>query len=416
MKYKKRFLKWIASLLVILLLIGNIPFVSAAKEVGPYISDVKLKRWYYAPVTTAYLFGLMDLTAPDEFSPKAPAKKADVIYGLWRIAGNPIVNSNHEFTDINQNSKYYDAVQWAYAIKLIEKNTNIYFRPNQSVTREEMCRYIKNFYIHCGIGSTDIAVSLQEENEILSKFTDSSDISSESKSSVAWAVKNNVLSGKGTDDDCCIAPQDKITRAELAAFLTKQAGYHCEAIGRYFNEILNNDNVCAIYFRASKIEALKFLDTAIYELMKYMDTQARNPGYYNGSPWCCGFVYYCADQAGLIGSAASTSKQYLFGDEILLSCTKSYNFFNFLNQLLDANDVPHPGDLIYYQDYSGICHIGIVVYVNNTTGQLYTIEGNTYNHFFGVKNAIGYHSYNNYKIGSTAWPGASIYAYARPFT
>ena len=405
--------KGISVFLVLLALISCCTPFAAAKSDAPYISDVYSDKWYYSQVTTAYLFGLMDLTGQNLFSPDATAKRYEVVYGLWRIVGSPVIKSTNPFTDINSNQKYYNAVQWAYVAGITSGTSKITFSPDGTVTREQMCCFLKNFYSHCGIGNTKEVVKAGDAS-YLNGFDDKQKVADWAKDGVIWAVKNKVMSGKSKNSKLYIAPQNKTTRAELATFLVTQAEYHDKEITQYFDQILGNNNTCAIYFRASKIEALRYLNTAIYELMEYMRTKSKNSAYYSGSPWCCAFVYYCADQNDFIGTQRTSGQYFPFGPEKLASCPISYSYFESVGYLLDKNQIPYPGDLIYFKS-NGISHIGIVVFADNYTGKVYTIEGNTYNAKFGVRNALGYCTYSDYHIGSPAWSGATIYAYARPF-
>ena len=116
--------------------------------------------------------------------------------------------------------------------------------------------------------------------------------------------------------------------------------------------------------------------------------------------WCCAFVYWCAQQCGYV------SAEGCFGPTMSALCQYSWAQFggntrypysggapNKYGTTIVANDTvlfggdyePQPGDLIYF--YSKNCggayvgndfgHIGIVESYNASTGDLWTIEGNT---------------------------------------
>lgn len=90
-------------------------------------------------------------------------------------------------------------------------------------------------------------------------------------------------------------------------------------------------------------------------------------------PWCCAFVYWCADQCGYIGEC--------FGP-YTASCMSSWAWFERQGLTKQASYTPKPGDLIYFHGVGGsaqynseIHHIGIVVSCDGST--VTTIEGNT---------------------------------------
>lgn len=119
-------------------------------------------------------------------------------------------------------------------------------------------------------------------------------------------------------------------------------------------------------------------DKALMGGTKYWDWWDTKTGKTINRPcgWGCLFVYYCADQAGLIGDGA----QYSFGKEPYIGCSDSLNSMKQLGySVYNYGDyTPVPGDIIYFSndDYKTITHIGIVESVNSQ-GHIITLEGNT---------------------------------------
>lgn len=117
-----------------------------------------------------------------------------------------------------------------------------------------------------------------------------------------------------------------------------------------------------------------------------------------GDPWCCAFVYYCADQVGYIGGC--------FGS-YTASCAESWSYFSGqgLTHLASSGYVPERGDLIYYKyGGDGINHIGIVQSCDGSS--VTTIEGNTKASSNGGKGILSTHTFS--------LSFASIYGYASP--
>ena len=116
-----------------------------------------------------------------------------------------------------------------------------------------------------------------------------------------------------------------------------------------------------------------------------LDSKQGNAGYNNytkywrdlfpkfqGQPWCNTFVNWIFIQA--FGKAAA--------DKMLcgaITCSAPYytpttaNCFKKAGRWYTSN--PHKGDVIYFKNSAGICHVGIVLKVDSL--YIYTIEGNT---------------------------------------
>lgn len=85
----------------------------------------------------------------------------------------------------------------------------------------------------------------------------------------------------------------------------------------------------------------------------------------DGQPWCDMFISWCAEQAGaldIVGKYAWTPSHA--------------QFFKDAGRWLDRADKPQPGDIAFFANASGICHVGIVESRNGSTS-VTTIEGNT---------------------------------------
>ena len=54
---------------------------------------------------------------------------------LWRLYGQPVADTIHEFTDVPKDAIYYDAVQWAYQEGITKGMSDSCFGPNVTVNR-----------------------------------------------------------------------------------------------------------------------------------------------------------------------------------------------------------------------------------------------------------------------------------------
>lgn len=140
----------------------------------------------------------------------------------------------------------------------------------------------------------------------------------------------------------------------------------------------------------------------------YWDAPAEN--------WCCDFVYYCADQLGLVGDDKPFGPYtaWVPAAYAQLEAGGAYMFTLY-------EDVPQTGDIVFYYDTdygtaarildsgTAACHIGIVI--NFEDEILRTIEGNagTSGH---LQNTVRKCVYAN-PYGE-AWDGAAVLGFARP--
>ena len=95
-------------------------------------------------------------------------------------------------------------------------------------------------------------------------------------------------------------------------------------------------------------------------------------------PWCVDFITWCAGQAG-IPTHIIPDQGIKLGQYSMSSCSqiKEYmtTYLGAEYHALGTGYVPQPGDIVYYNYGGG--HMGLVVKVDTTTKQFYTIEGNT---------------------------------------
>ena len=85
------------------------------------------------------------------FRPEAPMTRAEFVSVLSRIwnAENNIQSDEGDsliFNDVNKSDWYFDNVNWASANGLINGFENGEFRPNNFITREDICVILDRFY------------------------------------------------------------------------------------------------------------------------------------------------------------------------------------------------------------------------------------------------------------------------------
>ncbi len=113
--------------------------VFAAQETDPDFpfADVAKGSWYYEGVRYAYENGLMSGTGEGTSSPDLPTSRGMLVTILYRLAGSPAAGSA-SFTDVAKGQWYADGVAWASANGVVSGYPDGSFRPNDTITREQM--------------------------------------------------------------------------------------------------------------------------------------------------------------------------------------------------------------------------------------------------------------------------------------
>lgn len=184
--------------------------VFAAQETDPDIpfADVAKGSWYYEGVRYAYENGLMSGTGEGTFSPDLPTGRGMLVTILYRLAGSPAAGSA-SFTDVAKGQWYADGVAWASANGVVSGYPDGSFRPNDTITREQMAAILYQY--------ARIQGKLDDSRADLSIFSDLDSLSAYAKEPMSWAVAQGLFSGVSADT---LAPGGSTTRAQAAVILT----------------------------------------------------------------------------------------------------------------------------------------------------------------------------------------------------
>lgn len=184
--------------------------VFAAQETDPDFpfADVAKGSWYYEGVRYAYENGLMSGTGEGTFSPDLPTSRGMLVTILYRLAGSPAAGSA-SFTDVAKGQWYADGVAWASANGVVSGYPDGSFRPNDTITREQMAAILYQY--------ARIQGKLDDSRADLSLFSDLDSLSAYAKEPMSWAVAQGLFSGVSADT---LAPGGSTTRAQAAVILT----------------------------------------------------------------------------------------------------------------------------------------------------------------------------------------------------
>lgn len=185
---------------------------------GNLFRDVPNTSWYFGEVDRAVTVGLFNGTGLYCFAPDSSLTRAMFVTVLYRmnlkLGGAAKAEKTAErFRDVPEGEWYSDAVAWAAGNGIVEGYGNGIFKPEQSITREEMCTIMNRAF-----GKT----LPEDAADAKLTFSDSAAISAWAAESVARMAYAGIIRGVGNNR---FAPSDTATRAEAAAIVLRMYDY-----------------------------------------------------------------------------------------------------------------------------------------------------------------------------------------------
>ena len=183
------------------------PSATAEPEDSTF-DDVSESDWFYEYVEYAYDNGLMTGVSENEFAPDTAITRGMFVTVLHRMENEPAAEKA-KFDDVDDGAYYADAVAWASENGIVEGFSAEEFRPDQSITREQMAVIIyryADFKGHDMSGGAELA------------YSDTESISEYARTAVEWIAAASIMQG---NDDNTFAPQGTTTRAQAAAVFVR---------------------------------------------------------------------------------------------------------------------------------------------------------------------------------------------------
>ena len=111
-------------------------------DVNPF-TDVQSSDYFFDPVKWAVANLITTGTTSTTFSPDENCTRAQMVTFLWRAAGSPEpTTSSNPFTDVEENAYYYKAVLWAVEQGITTGTTATTFSPDATVTRAQSVTFL----------------------------------------------------------------------------------------------------------------------------------------------------------------------------------------------------------------------------------------------------------------------------------
>ena len=108
--------------------------------VNPF-GDVNEDSYYYEAVLWAMENGITTGTSANSFSPDVSCTRGQVVTFLYRYHGMQATEGTY-FSDVREDSYYYDAVQWAAQNEITAGTSASTFSPNADCTRAQIVTFL----------------------------------------------------------------------------------------------------------------------------------------------------------------------------------------------------------------------------------------------------------------------------------
>ncbi len=175
-----------------------------SRQVGASFSDVKADDEMYDAVLWSVKHGYVLQESEDVFGRNTPAKRAEVVMGIWRAMGSPEPKKlETSFTDISPEDACYKAVIWAAEAGVTNGTTPTTFDPEGTLKRQDTVTFL--------FRAAGAETPAGRENPF-------SDVKSGEyyTGAILWAVDKEIARGTSTTS---FSPLRSVTKCELAAFL-----------------------------------------------------------------------------------------------------------------------------------------------------------------------------------------------------
>jgi|GEM_PF-7018160 len=150
-----------------------------------------------------------------DYDPNAIVTRAEYITALVKALGLPPIQTVTKFEDVDKDKWYSPYVFTADEFGIIEQWASVdKLQPNAGITRAEAAQLLENAFNWTTLDQT---LTEDEMTQLLSSYDDYATVPTEAKKALALCIKYDIVNGRYNK----IAPQDQMTRAEMATMILK---------------------------------------------------------------------------------------------------------------------------------------------------------------------------------------------------
>ena len=196
--------------------------LSAQPALAKSFPDGEQGAWYHDSVSQASDAGYVTGYKSGFFGPADTLTRAQAAVIICRYFGGTGSDADSSaFPDVKAGSYYTASVNWAVENGVINgktaKDGSRYFDPDGPLTRAELCVIVGN------AAKSLAGKAVSSDGSKLASMPDASSVASWATSSVAWGLDEGVISGKQRSGARYVAPNDAVSRAEMAAIIVNCA-------------------------------------------------------------------------------------------------------------------------------------------------------------------------------------------------
>ncbi|MFB0919639.1 MAG: S8 family serine peptidase [Oscillospiraceae bacterium] len=182
------------------------------RDIGTVFPDVA-GHWALTSIDYCYINGLFNGVTSSSFEPETVMSRAMFVTVLSRMRGDTISGYTNSFSDVPDGSWYTQPCAWGAANGIASGIGDGNFNPAGSVTREQMAVFLYRYAILYGLtdGSSNAPMTLFS-------YSDKDKVSPWATAAMAWAVENNLITGRTATSLC---PGDSAKRCEVATIITR---------------------------------------------------------------------------------------------------------------------------------------------------------------------------------------------------
>ncbi len=183
------------------------------RSIGEIFPDVG-GHWASTSIDYCYKNELFTGVTTSSFEPETVMNRAMFVTVLSRMSGETITGVPNSFTDVPEDTWFSASCAWGAANGIAGGLGDGTFNPSGSVTREQMAVFLYRYAILYGL--TDGGSS----TATLFTFSDKAEVSDWAANAMAWAVENNLITGRSETSLC---PKDSAKRCEVATIISRFA-------------------------------------------------------------------------------------------------------------------------------------------------------------------------------------------------
>ncbi len=173
-------------------------------------TDVKATEWYADGLAWCVGKGLLNGKSETKMAPFDNITRGEIVTMLWRVEGKPVVNFAMPYNDVEGSEYYGEAVRWAAAEKVAGGYGDGTFKPDKTITREELAQTVYNYAKLKGNGFTGSWMFPLD-------YPDAASVVDWANEAMHWCVMKKIITGT----DGKLLPQGLASRAQAATMFMR---------------------------------------------------------------------------------------------------------------------------------------------------------------------------------------------------